>query len=223
MKTLIKTTLLAGLALATAASLQFEAAAQGSLFSIDKSGSSPRKGSQPTVITADSMDIDIANNVATLIGNVEVDDVEMNIKCHKMIIYLESVKSKEGEGEKKEDEMDPEKSKQLRKVECIGDVVITRKMKLADAAGVPQAEQKALAGRADYDVVEGKIVLSEDPVIFRGKDRVKGTRITIYRESERMNIQGGTIETTASSEDKSVKSATTPAKTTTPEDKTSKP
>ena len=200
----IKSAVIAGLAVVTAASLQFDASAQNSLLGgVGKMGSRKGGSQQPTVITSNSMDIDIGNNVATLIGNVEVDDVEMNIKCHKMIIYLEDLKQvdsdKDKEKVKPEDDADPEKSKQLRKVECIGDVVITRKVKIVDAASAPQAEQKALAGRADYDVVTGKIILSEDPVIFRGKDRIKGGRITIYRESERMMVENGAnIETSQS-------------------------
>lgn len=199
---LLRNAALAGLAAIMAAALQFEASAQQqSLFGgVGKMGGSRKGAAQPTVITSNSMDIDIGNNVATLLGNVEVDDVEMNIKCHKMIIYLEDAKPSEAgkEKAKPEDEADPEKSKQLRKVECIGDVVITRKVKTLENAA-SQAEQKALAGRADYDVVTGKIVLSEDPVIFRGKDRVKGGKITIFRESERMSIEGDAkIETTQS-------------------------
>lgn len=193
---------IAGLAALLAAALPLDAfSQQSSLFGgVGKMGGSRKGSGQPTVITSNSMDIDIGNNVATLLGNVEVDDVEMNIKCHKMIIYLEDIKAADGKEKlKPEDDADPEKSKQLRKVECIGDVVITRKIKALDAAGVAQPEQKALAGHADYDVVTGKIVLSDDPVIFRGKDRVRGGKITIYRESERMQIENDAkIETTQS-------------------------
>jgi len=186
----IQKTLLAAAALLAVALLPSSASAEGSLFNIGKMNSSTAKGAQqPTVITSDSMDIDIANNVATLIGNVEVDDVEMNIKCHKMIIYLESLK----DASTAKASEDSEKSKQLRRVECIGDVVIVRKVKGAEAQ---QGEQKALAGHADYDVPTGKIVLTEDPVLIRGATRITGTTITIFRESERMKVDGGTITTT---------------------------
>ena len=196
--TKIQRTLLAATALFATALMPGRACAEGSLFSVGKMGSSHAKGSQqPTVITSDTMDIDIPNNVATLVGNVEVDDVEMNIKCHKMIIYLED--SKES-APAKDDADSPDKGKQLRRVECIGDVVITRKVKLIEGAA-PQEEQKALAGHADYDVVTGKIVLTEDPVLIRGATRITGTTITIFRESERMKVDGGTISTTQSSTD----------------------
>ncbi len=189
--TKISRTLLAAAALFAAALIPAQAYAQASLFSVGKMGSSHAKGSQqPTVITSDTMDIDIANNVATLIGNVDVDDVEMNIKCHKMIIYLENK-----DVSAKESADSPEKGKQLRRVECIGDVVITRKVKLG-AAEAKEGEQKALAGHADYDIATGTIVLSEDPVLIRGTTRINGTTITIFRESERMKVDGGTITTT---------------------------
>ena len=51
-----------------------------------------RKGANkdvPTVITSDSMDFDISKNVAVFTGNVQVDDANMRILCHQMIIRFE--------------------------------------------------------------------------------------------------------------------------------------
>ena len=221
-------------AFAAIAAIQFSANAQASLFSGlgDKLGAARKGSQQPTIIIADSMDIDIANNVATLIGNVDVDDVEMNIKCHKMVLYLIDVKpedkdkgkdkdkdkevkegkEKEKEKTKPEDELGLEKSKQLSRIECIGDVVITRKVKILDPAA-PKLEQKALAGRADYDLLTGKIVLTEDPVIFHGKNRVRGSTITIYRDSERAQIANAVIEATGNDEEKTSAPASEKPKT----------
>ena len=41
-----------------------------------------------TTITASAADIDLANNIITLIGDVVVDDNSSKITCNKMIIYL---------------------------------------------------------------------------------------------------------------------------------------
>jgi lipopolysaccharide transport protein LptA len=178
----------AAIAAAVLTAFAGDAAAQGSLLGgFGKFNSRKSGDAQPTVITSDTMDIDIGNNMATLAGNVVVDDVDMGIKCNKMIVYLENLKKAGAENTAKSDELDPEKSKQLRRIECLGDVVITRKLRGAEA--VSGQEQKALAGKADYDVVTGTIVLQDDPVIFRGHDRVKAAKITIYRDSERMVLE----------------------------------
>jgi lipopolysaccharide export system protein LptA len=63
------------------------------------------KKKEPTVITSDSMDFDITKNVAVFTGNVQVDDANMRILCHKMIIRFEGqakdIKSIAGEDTKK--------------------------------------------------------------------------------------------------------------------------
>lgn len=45
------------------------------------------KSNIPTTVKSDSMDIDLAKDKIILLGNVEVDDPEMNIKCQKMTIF----------------------------------------------------------------------------------------------------------------------------------------
>jgi len=57
---------------------------QISLFSAANKNRASR-GDTPTTINADAMDIDIANNKATFLGNVLVDDPEMLITCRKMV------------------------------------------------------------------------------------------------------------------------------------------
>ena len=52
-------------------------------------GNSKRDKALPTVITADTMDIQTAKNIAIFTGNVVVKDQELTINCLKMTIYLE--------------------------------------------------------------------------------------------------------------------------------------
>ena len=48
------------------------------------------RSDEPTIINSDAMDIDMANDKVTLLGNVDVQDPEMNIKCRKMTISTRS-------------------------------------------------------------------------------------------------------------------------------------
>lgn len=165
----------------TFTAMQLSAQMQTSLFNVGNQKKSNNK--TPTVITSDTMSIDIQNNIAIFTGNVEVDDSQMHIRCHKMIIYLED----KNESAKKAD--DETGSKEVSKVECIGDVVITRKVD--DPEEKEKGAQRALSGKADYDVKSGVIVLTEDPVIFRGNDKIKGQKIILWRDSQRMQVEGG--------------------------------
>lgn len=185
---------------------QIPVSAQLSLFSTTKSNRADRKDI-PTVINADAMDIDIANNKATLMGNVVVDDPEMTITCRKMTIFLVDEKKEEKKvpaekpAAKPEKELpakkntasedDPVAGKKLSRIECVEEVVITRKALLSNGE-----EQKALAGKAVYNFAEGTIELSDKPIVIKGKSRIQGEKITLYTESERITIVNATATTT---------------------------
>jgi len=49
-----------------------------------------------------------------------------------------------------------------------------------------QADMRAWAGKADYDLTEGKIVMEDQPRIMRGRDLLSGDRITYWRDQNRM-------------------------------------
>lgn len=197
--------------------------AQLSLFSTAKANRADRKEA-PTVINADAMDIDIANNKATFMGNVLVDDPEMTITCRKMTIFLEDEKKEDKKPEAKAEDKtakadsakkknaekpdlkkpaagsnteakteseDPVAGKKLSRIECVDDVVITRKNLLSNGE-----EQKALAGKAVYNFGEGTIELSDKPVVIKGKSRIQGEKITLFTESERITIVNATATTT---------------------------
>ncbi len=180
--------------------------AQGlSFFQSTKGAEKKRSGKTPTVINADTMDIDIAKNIAVFTGNVKVDDEEMNISCKKMTIFLEDKKTEPGVSAlpvnpdaAKSADVNPEESKQVSRIICEENVVIIRKSLSESEKG--QGEQKALAGHADYDVKTGKIVLTKNnPLLKRGGDTLKGEIITIWRDSEKVEVQGGEIKMNSSS------------------------
>jgi len=138
--------------------------------------SKKRNTDVPTIITADSMDLDIGRNVAVFTGNVQVDDVQMKIFCHKMIINFA------GENDKG-DKMSTNKS--VKNIICLKNVVIIRKVSGADAKG---GEQKAIAEKAIYDVKAGKITLMDSAELRRGPDSLTGEVIIFWLDSERLSV-----------------------------------
>ena len=149
------------------------------------------KSNIPTRVKSDAMDIDIGKDMITLLGNVEVDDPEMNIKCRKMTIFLEN-KAKEpdasGKSPLKDNPMDPAGGKQVSRIECVGDVVITRTS--ADKIAGSNV-QKAFAGKAVYNLPTDTITLTEnDPVVVSGANRLAGEKIEVNIKTERITITG---------------------------------
>ena len=152
------------------------------------------KSNIPTTVKSDSMDIDLAKDKIILLGNVEVDDPEMNIKCQKMTIFLENKPTEqpaENAGKSRSDagrDMNPEGNKQVTRIECVGDVVITRNSgeKVAGSN-----VQKAFAGKAVYDLPADTITLTENnPVIVSGGSRLSGEQIIVDIKTERINVLG---------------------------------
>jgi lipopolysaccharide export system protein LptA len=197
------------------------AQAPGLFGKMNKNSKAP-KG--PTIITSDTMDIKNKENVAIFTGNVEVDDPKMNIKCHKMTIYLEDKKKAETDktatdknkteavkplvketakdskakdapvkvekkaAEPKSEMEEAQASKGIREVVCIGDVVVVRK--LYDENEKRSGEQKSTSGKAVYNLKQGTIVLTEDPIVYRGISQLKADKIILWVESEEVKAEG---------------------------------
>ena len=137
----------------------------GSLFSSDS----------PADVRADSADIDLENNIVTLIGNVVVDDKKNKITCDKMEITLEDDAADNliGSAEKPEDASDEDNAEEtrggeddeddeddedgsIRKIVCIGNVVCT----MRDGSDGQGKEQIALCEQAEYDVAKRIVVMT---------------------------------------------------------------
>ena len=85
-------------------------------------------------------------------------------------------------------DMNPEGNKQVTRIECVGDVVITRNSgeKVAGSN-----VQKAFAGKAVYDLPTDTITLTENnPVIVSGGSRLSGEQIIVDIKTERINVLG---------------------------------
>ena len=87
----LRTFLTAAGILASAAAFQPALHAQGfgGMFSGFQMNGVSNEEEETTEITANAADIDLENNIITLIGNVVVDDGSSKITCNKMTIYLE--------------------------------------------------------------------------------------------------------------------------------------
>ena len=81
--------------------------------------------------------------------------------------------------------------KQIDRIECLGDVVITRKPAPDET---PDQEQRATAGKAVYFYKDSIIELTEKPVIYTQDKKISGRTITInLNQGGRIRLTHGTI------------------------------
>lgn len=185
---------------AVAMFLTVEASAQGlpSLFGKERANNRDRSADIPTTITATSMNVDMGNNTATLMGDVFVDDQEMTIRCEKMVIYFEDKKKDDAADKEKAKDKDATSGKKPIRIECFESVVITAKPKPTEDGKLPK-EQKATAEKVVYDLVKDIITLHMErdilPVIYDGESKVSGKQIEIFLNEERMFILNGKAST----------------------------
>ncbi len=124
-------------------------------------------------VTSDSMDMDMAKHTSTFTGNVVVTDPRMTLKADRMTVTF-----------------DAQEKPQVIVAE--GNVVIDQ----------PSADRHAKAGRAEYDVVKGVIVLTENPSLSAGANTMSGSaKITYYRDDERVSCEGRSTVTVTPAKD----------------------
>lgn len=141
------------------------------------------------MITSDAMDVDMKNGKATFYGNVVVNDPEVIIQCDKMVLYQAKDKKKEnGKADsgkdKKSNDGDVEK---LDRIECIDNVIITRKNFQEDGKN-----QNGTCGKATYFHKLGKVTMEIEPVLYQGKNKITGTTLSFFQKSE--NVTGTDIK-----------------------------
>lgn len=158
-------------------------------FSLD----SDKREGKPILINSDAMSVDIEKGIATFFGNVIVNDPQVIITCKKMVLYQEP-KSKTAEKKKTEqkkkknnDPLSGEGSK-LERIECIDDVVITRK----DSG---DKNHWGTCGKAVYYHKQGSITMTIEPILYQDDSKITGTRLTFYTDSKQ--IEGSDVRITA--------------------------
>ena len=198
--------------LAVSAAVQPSLHAQGfgGMFStFQMNGATDDDDEGTTMITASAADIDLENNIVTLIGDVVVDDNSSKITCNKMTIYLaeDAADTLVGTAEKPaEAEPKPEAKKETdekpQAVQADGTVEKSKKdddddegdkkniskivcsgdvvyLKRANPDDPNGQDQIAMSEQADYDVQKEIIVMTGKPVMMQGSNKMYGDRIEI--------------------------------------------
>jgi len=128
----------------------------------------PSKG--PIIIHSDSLEVDQQKRLIIFEGKVKARRKDIVVDCQKMIVYyLENPKKNESAME----------TGRIDKIVALGDVVINR----------PDGSV-ARAGKAVFYQNEGKVVLTENPIVQQGPDFVEGQRIIMFLNENRSIVEG---------------------------------
>jgi len=116
------------------------------------------RNDQPIQIKSTELTTDSAKRTATFVGKVSARQGDVNIYCDRMIIFYS------------------DKDKDVEKVEAFGNVRII------------QGGRTAQAGHAVYHNKAAKIILTENPKVYEGKNIVAGMEITYYLDSQSSKV-----------------------------------
>lgn len=164
-----------------------------------------KREKNPTVITSKTLTVDANKNTAEFIGNVIADDDDVVMHCDKMVIYIETlpdtaIKKDSKKPAAKKDQKDPLSDlsgggkRQVNRIECIGNVLIIRKMTGLD--GKPSDDQRSISDKAIYYVPQEKFVLTGEkrPIVHSGKETLSGTQIRLYRDTGKIEVDDVRVE-----------------------------
>ena len=124
----------------------------------------PELDSNPgaTVITSDVFRLDMSKKQGVFTGNVQVVSQDFKMKSDEMTVYFAA--GTDGK---------------IDHLLATGNVVIE------------QPERTAKANQAEYTVADDKMLLSGTPdILQKGGNHITGSTITIYRSTNRMEVDG---------------------------------
>jgi lipopolysaccharide export system protein LptA len=130
---------------------------------------------EPTIVTSDRLTADYTHNVGTFEGNVLAVDPRITVRSDKMTVWFAATNSAAATTN------DAQRS--IRKIVAEGAVVIN------------QENRKATSDRAEYTAAEGKVVLTGHPKLENPDGTVTGTRITFWRNQEKIDVESEATET----------------------------
>jgi len=146
-------------------------------FGKNKDSSDPPR---PIVTTADTLELDNKNKIATFSGNVVAKQEQQGkepiiIYCNKMVIYsIEETGKKPSPSSSKESG-----KKNLTQQNQVDKIVASGQVKILQGKDVATGET-AVFYNADQ-----KIVLSGNPKVWQGKNLIKGEEITVWIKENR--------------------------------------
>jgi lipopolysaccharide export system protein LptA len=125
--------------------------------------------SNSMVINSNTLEVDDQKRIVTFKGDVNAKRDDFVIDCQQMLVYYRTMPGQKGQ---------EESETKIEKIVATGNVRIQR-----SEGGLATSE------KAVYFQNEEKVVLTENPVVKKGKDFVEGDRITIFLKENRSVVE----------------------------------
>jgi len=149
----------------------------------------PENGS--VQVSTDRLEVNDKKREVTLIGKVMIRWEDVVLTCDRAKILYREIKTEQKQSEKSE--AAPTGSDQGQNPGA-GDEVLSHEIVRIEAEGhvkIVRGDQVALSGRAIYKPQPRIIILTDSPQVWRGKDLLTGSRITIYLDQDRSVVESG--------------------------------
>ncbi len=123
---------------------------------------------QPIEITADSLEVQQANQIAIFEGNVQVVQGEIRMRAAKLMVhYADKNQSESGE------------PANIRQIDALGDVFLS------------SPRETAQGDKGVYDVTNKQIDLQGNVVLTQGKNVLRGNTLTLNLITGKSRVEGG--------------------------------
>ncbi|MAL79047.1 MAG: lipopolysaccharide transport periplasmic protein LptA [Sneathiella sp.] len=124
---------------------------------------------QPIEITADSLEVQQAEQIAIFEGNVQVIQGEIRMRAARLIVHYSDQKQ-QNQGE----------PANIRQIDAIGDVFISN------------PRETAQGDKGVYRVTNKQIDLTGNVVLTQGKNVLRGDSLTLNLATGQSRVEGGT-------------------------------
>ena len=125
---------------------------------------------QPLEITADSLEVQQAKQLAIFEGNVQVVQGEIRMRANKLVVHYSDSKA-----------ADNGAPANIRKIDATGKVFLS------------SPRETAQGDRGIYDVTNKQIDLQGNVVLTQGKNVLRGDKMTLDLVSGKSRVEGGSV------------------------------
>jgi lipopolysaccharide export system protein LptA len=139
---------------------------------------------QPVQINAQTLEVRDKSKVATYTGNVKLVQGDTTLRCKILIVYYDGADQAAGQTVQASTP-GPSGSQQIRKIEAIGNVIVTQK------------DQTATGEKAIYDTGDDTVRMFAAPggyvAVTQGPNVVRGPRLTVHLDTGISHFEGGDV------------------------------
>jgi lipopolysaccharide export system protein LptA len=139
---------------------------------------------EPITVSSRTLEFDYKNNVVVYRGDVQAAQADVHLRSDELTIRLRSA-------DRKDTPKAPPKKEPPAGDATLGGRVQLREVVATGNVRIDQGERWATGGRAVFDEDRRVLVLSEDPVLHDGPNRIAGDRVIVYLDENRSVVEGG--------------------------------